>query len=201
MRQLLTMFVDLFFPPSPAEKILRETSVDTMQEFYRPGTYKNNTYLCRYKEPLIQAAITDNKFHHRQKAARLLVHLLEQWLKNNHQQILFVPIPLGKQRLRQRGHNQVETILRASALPLHIDTTLLKRSIETQPQSKLQKQARLQNMQNVFCCTPGKFESSTTHVVLVDDVVTTGATMAAARAALAPHLPPHVHLRCLAIAH
>ena len=202
MRKLLTGFIDVLFPPSPEEKLLRDTDFRTIKILSQQKTFNKIEYLCRYSEPIIKTAIIENKFHHNQLAARLLGSALEKWAIKQTQPTIYIPIPLGKHRLRKRGHNQVETILKSTNIKLQINKDILKRVVETAPQSHLDKNARQQNVQNVFTIA-GKISDITpgTQIVLIDDVVTTGNTMLAARAKLAPQLPPGVTLVCLAIAH
>jgi ComF family protein len=203
MKQLLTSLADFVFPPSPAEKLLRGVTTDTLRSLYQPGTYqKNIQYLCSYSDPIVAGAIKQNKFHNDGHAAQVLGQLLALWSRTQPTTCLFIPIPLGHQRYRERGYNQVERILANCPTKLTIRTDVLTRTKETTPQSALTREQRLKNMNSVFTTT-GKTAilSEYTHIIILDDVVTTGATMEAARATLAPHLPPTTTLRCLAIAH
>lgn len=101
---------------------------------------------------------------------------------------VFVPIPLHKNRLHERGFNQAELLgtLVASRLKVLMYTDILFRTRETLPQVEMKhKKDRLQNMHGVF-----ELNSKTQHVVrnkyviLFDDVFTTGATMAEAASVL-----------------
>jgi ComF family protein len=202
MHKLLTKFCDLLFPPSREEESLFKTKPTTLLALYQPGMFRNIKYLCRYSEPIVQAAIIENKFHHNRLAAQHLRDILKQWVSAQKQRTLYVPVPLGRQRLRQRGHNQVETILHTVIDRKHIKNNLLQRRIETLPQSQLSKTARQKNVQNVFQFISNDIDfSKYSQIVLVDDVLTTGATLHAARETLTPHLPPNLPLICLAIAH
>lgn len=202
MRKLLTEFIDILFPPSQEEKLLRDTNLNTLRALYRPGTFKKIEYLLSYSEPLIQTAVIENKFYHNQLAATLLGRAIEIWAADQIQPTIYIPIPLGKRRLQQRGHNQVETILKSTQMKLQINNKIMRRVIETVPQSHLDKEARQKNVQNVFIFAGKTLDFFPgTQLVLVDDVVTTGTTMLEARAVLVPHLPPGVTLRCLALAH
>jgi ComF family protein len=97
-------------------------------------------------------------------------------------QVFLIPIPLGGRRLRQRGYNQSERIAAAlsarSRLPLRCD--LLERVRETKTQTALTPEARHANVSGAFNAGP----VSGLELVLVDDVFTTGATLAAAGSAL-----------------
>ncbi len=203
MRKLLTACIDTLFPPSADALLLRKARDHHEGPLpYQPGSYKNILFLTSYRLPLVQAAIRENKFHHDRQASELLASLLRQWHSQSTRRIAFVPIPLGPKRQRERGHNQVVTVLEAAGLMDHTYSKILKRAVETLPQSHLDRAARTHNLDNAFVCSEDctvleKYDE----VILLDDVVTTGTTLEAARIALAPHLPRQCRLRCLALAH
>jgi len=94
-----------------------------------------------------------------------------------------VPIPLAPKRLRERGYNQSEMLARALArqwrIPVLVD--LLVRTRETPTQTTLTPETRLANVAGAFTAGTA-FRWAT--LVLVDDVFTTGATLAEAARAL-----------------
>jgi ComF family protein len=96
---------------------------------------------------------------------------------------VLIPIPLAPKRLRERGYNQSEVLARALArrwrIPVIVD--LLVRTRETPTQTTLTPETRLANVAGAFTASrPGTAKT----FVLVDDVFTTGATLAEAARAL-----------------
>lgn len=201
MLQIVLDSLDLIFPPRPTQKLVRACQVGDLT--VRNATFKNIAYLCDYKDPLVQALIIENKYHCCTKASSQLATLLYRKIAA-YEQVTVVPIPLNKNRMRARGYNQVENIL-SMMKPTgqwSYDPTLLQRTLDTKPQTQLQRSERIHNMRNAFTVSHSNLDHLTdSTVVIVDDVVTTGATLDAARATLAPHLPPSTKLMCLALAH
>jgi ComF family protein len=98
-------------------------------------------------------------------------------------QVSLIPVPLGRRRLRARGYNQSERIATGlgALLDLPVKCDLLHRARETRTQTALTPEARHANVSGAFEAAPVVGLA----LVLVDDVFTTGATLAAAAAALA----------------
>lgn len=98
-----------------------------------------------------------------------------------------VPVPLAASRLRQRGYNQSERLAHALAARWQrpVWSTILARVRATETQTRLTPGERLRNVHGAFAAAVAERERLRgAHVVLVDDVVTTAATLNACAATL-----------------
>lgn len=89
-----------------------------------------------------------------------------------------VPVPLHPKRLKQRGYNQSLEICKgiADKINIPIDTTTLIRTVNNQSQTKNSRFDRWKNVEDIFTLTSHeKFKDK--HIVLVDDIITTGSTL------------------------
>lgn len=97
-----------------------------------------------------------------------------------------VPVPLAPARRRERGFNQAELIARrlASHWKVPVWANALERVRATESQTRLTPGERLDNVRGAFRAAPHALELRGAHVVVVDDVITTAATLNACAAAL-----------------
>jgi ComF family protein len=88
-----------------------------------------------------------------------------------------VPIPLHKRKLRERGYNQSEFIARglSDVTGIPVNANYVERAKFTQTQTTLSMEERRMNMERAFTCVSSEVEGKV--IVLVDDVITTGATI------------------------
>ena len=89
-----------------------------------------------------------------------------------------VPLPLSKKKQRQRGYNQSEYIARgiSNVTGIPVDTTLMKRDIPNETQTHKNRDERWENVKYIFSVnTDATLDNE--HVLLVDDILTTGATL------------------------
>ena len=95
-----------------------------------------------------------------------------------------LPVPLSPERLRQRGYNQALLLARALGHP-QVHARMLLRVRDTEAQSHLARAERLRNLRGAFVPDPLRAaQLAGKRVLLVDDVMTTGATLHAAAAPL-----------------
>ncbi len=91
-----------------------------------------------------------------------------------------IPVPLHAKKLKQRGFNQSEEFARgiAKGLNVTLNTTSLIRKEYTSTQTKKNKYERWENVENVFDIS-NQTDLANQHILIVDDVITTGATIEA----------------------
>lgn len=111
--------------------------------------------------------------------SQLATDLQEQteWIKTVD---IIVPVPLHKRKEAQRGYNQSLLIAEgmSKVLRIPIGDKILKRTRHTESQTQKSRSERISNMENAFMIT-GSSKVAGKHVLLVDDVLTTGATLEA----------------------
>jgi len=116
------------------------------------------------------------KFHGDLAAGRLLANLSAVGLRDAPRPQALVPVPLHRSRLRERGYDQAlelaKTVSRSTGVPLC--ASILRRTRGTARQSELDLSARQRNLRGAFALTSTDLP---THVALIDDVMTTGATL------------------------
>jgi ComF family protein len=138
--------------------------------------------LFPYAPPIIPLII-QLKFQHQLSIAETFGTLFVQrirhtWYVNRPLPDLILPLPLHKERLRERGFNQAVEIAKpiAKALRLPLDTQGIKRAKATLAQSGLSAAKRKQNMSHAFIALRPYTGLS---LAVLDDVITTGHTMTA----------------------
>lgn len=135
---------------------------------------------CVYAAP-VDGLLRRFKFHQDLAAGRLLAALLQARCTGLPRPQALLPVPLHRARLRQRGYDQAlelaRPLARALGLPL---CDGLQRVRATAPQSELDARARRRNLRHAFAVRA----PLPAHVALIDDVMTTGATLHAAARAL-----------------
>jgi len=133
----------------------------------------------------LREAVHHLKFGGRRELGEPLGRLLAAQIQSPYD--LVVPVPLHPSRLRQRGYNQAGLL--AAELAACMGVPMVERALirlrRTGHQAKLERQARLKNLSGAFQVAPGESVRLTgKSVLLVDDVLTTGATATAAATVL-----------------
>ena len=149
----------------------------------RPPPLHATHAALRYAAP-VDRLLPRFKFHRDLAAGRLLAELMAARFAPLPRPDALLPVPLHHGRLRHRGYDQALELARplAHALALPLLPGALRRVRATRPQSELDAAARARNLRGAF--RADESVPLPAHVVLVDDVMTTGATLYAAARAL-----------------
>lgn len=183
--------LDILFPPRADERTLRAASLETFLSLVTPRvipeTRPETVILLPFSAPAVKATLHEAKYHGSEQAFTYLAAVLVEYLRgaDDIKRPVIVPVPLGSGRRAERGFNQVEEVARRAGteLGISLDTDLLVRTRETLSQVSLPRAAREENMRGAFRATRPA-DPALTYIIL-DDVITTGATLQAAVDALA----------------
>ena len=149
----------------------------------------------RYEFP-VDSLIQALKYAHRLASADFLGRLLARTAGGCHPELI-LPVPLSAARLAARGFNQALEIARplAAALGVPLELRHIRRRRDTAAQTSLPWKERAQNMRHAFECD---IDLSGKSVLVVDDVMTTGATLDELARTLKAHGAARVENRVLA---
>lgn len=146
---------------------------------FQPKVVAAHSFLNYQKFGMAQRLVQGIKYHGKKDLGVWLgVKFGEELLEQTQDLDVIIPLPLHKRRLRSRGYNQSEVIASGIATPLglEVDSNCVSRIRYTKTQTSMSKLNRWENIRSVFSVSRPKviYERN---VLLVDDVVTTGATM------------------------
>lgn len=197
-------FLDAVLPPgcSSCERVGREPFCEVCTEALLPASRfeiegaDRSEATFAYGGPVV-SAIVGLKYHGRIEIGRALGELLSSHLQTMGDVDLVVPVPLSRPRLRERGFNQVREIARGLGLPVAARALIRSARANEREQVGQGRSARRENLRNAF--GPGTDSVRGARVILLDDVVTTGATASAAVCALRLSKPRSVMV--LSVAH
>lgn len=141
-----------------------------------PPAFDRSLALFRYEEP-VRHLIHALKFHARYACAKLFGDMLaDAVIHLEDKPELIIPVPLHTSRYRERGYNQSLEIARtlSSRIAVPVDYRSCIRTHATQPQTELTAKERRRNMKRAFTLAK---PVNASHVAILDDVATTGATV------------------------
>lgn len=144
-------------------------------------------YLKYSKKGAVQRLLQHIKY----KGGSDLSYMLGKWygeeIKQHYPEAfdVVVPVPLHRDKMVLRGYNQSESFARgiAEALEIPMEAKMLVRKVATTTQTRKKRYERWENVKGIFQLTEAH-SFSNKHVLLVDDVITTGATIEACISAL-----------------
>jgi ComF family protein len=137
---------------------------------------------------ITQQLIHHIKYHNEPELAVELGNIIGQKLllsKRFTEIDAIIPLPLFKTRERKRGYNQAERLAKgvAEVLQKPLWNDLIKRNRSTATQTKKTRSERWENVEGIFTISSRR-EIKDLHLLVVDDVITTGATLEACAASL-----------------
>lgn len=199
--KIFTYFINIIFPQKCAHcgksnALICPECLDLISSA-KPPEYAFITSLFDYHNPEIRKVIWQFKYKNARGVAKcfgerlyeeIIADLGDSLYFSRDETILVAPIPLHKKRLRERGYNQSELLAQEI---IKYDTegifkltpTALMRTRATNAQAKKERRAtRFENLRGAFSANPELVYRK--NIILIDDVTTTGATLAEARKAL-----------------
>lgn len=197
MKKILEYLLDLVLPRPQNVRVLEEMNPEKFRAATSPSelraadhTPENPFTLFDYKHSLVRQAIWELKYRGNKKIAKLLAECLYEELVEelterktfeNFEKPLLIPVPLSKKRLWERGFNQCELL--ADALEtldrenfFEVCRNVLIKVKDTESQTKNNRASRLKNLKNCFA-VPRPEKIAGRNIILLDDVITTGATL------------------------
>lgn len=143
------------------------------------------------EQPIVQKLIATLKYRGAKDAAHRCADLIIAHLQGAHfappRDCIMTAVPLHTRRFRERGFNQADLIARviSEAYAIPYNPHLLTRTLNTPAQAHThERKERLENMRNAFVCNRPAAAIHGKTVFIVDDVMTTGATLEACAKAL-----------------
>jgi len=161
--------------------------------------------LCYFhKKGVVHQMIHKLKYGGQEEIGTALGYWYAEELKNTTQidQIdAIIPVPLHKRRRRERGYNQVSAFGKAlsDGLGIPFNEQILVRNIYSQSQTRKNRAGRSANSKSVFDIVYN-IDDEHKHYLLIDDVLTTGATLEACGRALLQIEGVQLSIVCIAMA-
>ncbi|MCQ2231004.1 MAG: ComF family protein [Paludibacteraceae bacterium] len=213
LRSALDGFVELFYPRlcvGCGEKLFKDEQYVCLQcrsklplirehevpdnfveqhLYGRPFIESATALLVYGKETTVQRMVHEIKYHGAKELARSLGTMLGRQLREGRFSSVdaIVPVPLHPKRLKWRGYNQSEWFAMglSDEMEVPVRTDWVKRVVETSTQTKKSVEERWSNVQGIFelCEDAVPEDMAGKHLLIVDDVITTGATAMACAAA------------------
>ena len=166
----------------PATNFFEQKENPVMEKFFGRAKISNAGSAYFYdKKSVIQRMLHELKYKQNKECGRYLGTLLaneivsSDWMCNVD---VIIPVPLSKKRKFQRGYNQSVLIAEplAEKFGLTINDEAVVRTVNTETQTHKNREERWNSMQNIF-----KIEDISAiknkHILVLDDVLTTGATI------------------------
>ncbi|PSO45195.1 MAG: hypothetical protein BRC25_02805 [Parcubacteria group bacterium SW_6_46_9] len=207
---LKRLVLDFLFPPKEKTLFVRNLTEKDLYNLPQANVSADNiSALFAYSDDTTRKIVQATKYDGCREGARIMgrllySHLLTICAENRiiSKHVFLVPVPLSRQRRQKRGFNQCKRVSRHICRQDSSDTfrvlSALEKPAPTQPQTTLAKPQRRKNIAGSFAVNEN-VSIAGKHIIVIDDVATTGATFAEARKTLLKADPERVH--AVAFAH
>lgn len=164
---------------------------------FEPKVKTANAFLYFHQRGITQKLLHQLKYNRKKDLGVLLGVWFAPQLKSLDVDFI-VPVPLHRSKLRKRTFNQSEQIALglSEGLEAEVKQHLIKRNVATQTQTRKSKVQRWTNMENVY--SQIKEDIAGSSVLVVDDVITTGATTGMLCQRLVEANVNQIHVACIA---
>jgi ComF family protein len=206
LRGVVKPFLDFFFPPTclACQNLLSDTERHVCSSCWNSIPRLNSAHpiFCQTRDRLVESEAISELISvflfEKEGAFQALAHALKYdgfksvghlmgrelgaaFLQSRMTADCVIPVPLHRVKFRERGFNQAEMIARgfSEVTGIRVRTDILRRRRYTKTQTKLDQEQRKKNVEEAFSVsmTSRILEGET--CILVDDVITTGATIVA----------------------
>ena len=200
-----TVFCTVCRHELPLTQYHLDSKNEAVKKFYGKIAIEHASALLYFnKKGIVQELIHNLKYKGHEEIGTVLGNWYVEDLKELALETPFdvvIPVPLHPKKFRERGYNQVTTFGKALAKGLKIDynDAVLYRKKYSKTQSKKNLVGRSENIENIFDVIFTE-ENKNKHFLIVDDVLTTGATLEACSKALLKIPGAKISIVCMAMA-
>ncbi len=152
--------------------------------FMPPAVYRDYSsikiYACCLYDDIIKQLIKGLKYNGKKKLASAAARIMYEYIQelNLKESYTIIPVPISKQRLKERKYNHMDLVTDelASLLKFNKEKNLIIRIKDTEKQFKLHKQERIKNIKGAFEINENINLPKDTPLLLIDDITSTGIT-------------------------
>jgi competence protein ComFC len=190
LRRIFEILLSIILPKESKILDIENLDIEYINNLPKAKEIDENTkVLFRYKDKIVKQAVWEIKYRKNQKIIEkftkvlydfILEEISDEMLFNNFHSPILIPIPASKGSLKERGFNQCDLIVKElikidAGKNFSADFKSLRKIKETKHQSKAKN--KIQRLKNLNGCFEADEGIKGKNIILIDDVVTTRATM------------------------